>query len=66
MDINEARQIIDSMELPSEALAQANAILASVADQNDLSNEEIDKILAIIDKEVDTEVLKTEPIEDVI
>lgn len=66
MDIKEARQIIDSMELPPEALSQANAVLGSVADQNNLTNEEIDRILAIIDREADTEALKTEPIEDAI
>jgi len=66
MDIKEAKQIIDSMELPPEALSQANAVLEAVADQNNLTNEEIDRILAIIDKEVDTDALKTEPIEDIV
>jgi hypothetical protein len=52
MNVKEAREIVGEMELSAEAVAKIEEILAEFGD-GEISNEAIDKILKIVDIEMD-------------
>ncbi|KKR67154.1 MAG: hypothetical protein UU09_C0037G0004 [Microgenomates group bacterium GW2011_GWA2_40_6] len=54
MNVKEAREIVKGMELSSEALVKIEEILASYGEDKNIPDEIIDKILAIVDVEMDT------------
>jgi hypothetical protein len=65
MNINEAKQIISEMSLSQEALDRANEILEAVVNKDELSNSEIDMLLAIIDSENEADELEAKACEEV-
>lgn len=53
MNIKEAREIVKDMELSAEALLKIDSILEEYEDGREIPDEVIDKILKIVDIEMD-------------
>ncbi|MBI2465547.1 hypothetical protein HYV64_05380 [Candidatus Shapirobacteria bacterium] len=53
MDVKEAREIVEGMELSAEAILKIDEILTPYESSEDIPDEVIDKILAIVDIEMD-------------
>ncbi len=51
MKVKEAKDIITTMELSTKSLDKAAKLLAGLADSDELSEQILDELLALIDKE---------------
>ena len=60
MDIKEVKEIVNGMELSPEAMAKVEEILAPYQGGEQIPDEIIDKILAIIDLEIDATQLASD------
>lgn len=64
MQVAEAKEIIKSMEVSEESQKTLDKMLKGMGDADELSNEVLDRILAVIDGEIDNAKIEAETIDD--
>ncbi len=57
MTIKEVKEIVKGMEMSAEALLKVDEMMAGMGDDTEVGDEFIDKILAIMDAEIDANQL---------
>ena len=57
MKLKEVREIVEGMELSVEAMVKVTEILDDIGEEAEIPDETIDKILAIVDVEIDANQL---------
>jgi hypothetical protein len=64
MTVKEAREIIAGMEVSADTMLEADAILEGFSETEELPEEIINKVLAVVDKDFDPAKLVEETAQD--
>lgn len=64
MTVKEAREIIAGMEVSADTMLEADAILEGFSENDELPEEVINKVLAVVDKDFDPAKLVEETAQD--
>ena len=64
MTVKEAKEIIESMELSKESMKTIDVWIKDYKDEDELPEELLDRILKVVDKEMDITKLESDVVDD--
>lgn len=64
MQVTEAKEIIKSMEMSEVSRETLEKMLEGMGDSDELSNELLDRILAVIDSEIDNAKIEADTVDE--